>query len=228
VFAKQDWLETIGMRHNRWDEGHRILEVWDEKCLTEDADLGIRLTNAGANIQIVYSAEHATQEETPASVEQFVKQRTRWMQGFYEVFRKGDWLGMPKMKQKIVGLYILLNSLLQASLVLFLPVGIFIALTQEIPVPLAIISCIPIYLLLLQMITQLVGIREYAEAYGINLPRGYRLKMILYYYPYQLMLAVSAARAVGRFVRGTNNWEKTAHSGAHRNASPAARPVATA
>lgn len=228
VFAKQDWLETIGMRHNRWDEGHRILEVWDEKCLTEDADLGIRLTNAGANIQIVYSAEHATQEETPASVEQFVKQRTRWMQGFYEVFRKGDWLGMPKMKQKIVGLYILLNSLLQASLVLFLPVGIFIALTQEIPVPLAIISWIPIYLLLLQMITQLVGIREYAEAYGINLPRGYRLKMILYYYPYQLMLAVSAARAVGRFVRGTNNWEKTAHSGAHRNASPAARPVATA
>ena len=236
VFGKRDWLEKIAMPHHRRDEGHDIMEIWDEQCLTEDADLGIRLTNKGASIQIVYSAEHATQEETPSSNEQFIKQRTRWMQGFYEIFRKGEWASMPMMKQKIVGIYILLNSLLQASLVIFLPVGIYIALTQEIPVPLAILSWIPIYLLLMQMMTQLVGIREYAEAYDVKMPRGYRLKMMMYYYPYQLLLAVSAARAVGRFVAGTNNWEKTAHSGAHRGAAhavpatpaaPVASPAAT-
>ena len=228
VFGKREWLEEIGFRHHRWDEGHEILEIWDEQCLTEDADLGIRLTNVGASIQIVYTAEHATQEETPDSVEQFIKQRTRWMQGFYEIFRKGDWLGMPMMKQKIVGVYILLNSLLQASLVLYLPMGIYIALTQEVPVPFAIVSWVPIYLLFLQLVAQLVGVKQYADAYGIHMPRGYRLKMMIYYYPYQLLLAASAARAVGRFLAGTNNWEKTSHSGAHRTGTAAPRPSVSA
>ncbi len=223
VFGKREWLEEIGYRHHRWNEGHQILEVWDERCLTEDADLGIRLTNAGASIQIVYTAEHATQEETPDSVEQFIKQRTRWMQGFYEIFRKGEWLGLPMMKQKVVAVYILLNSLLQASLVLYLPIGIYIAFTQELPVPFALVSWIPIYLLFLQLVAQLVGVKQYAEAYGIHMPRGYRLKMMVYFFPYQMLLAVSAARAVGRFLAGTNNWEKTSHSGAHRTGS-AARP----
>lgn len=209
VFFKKHWLERIG--------------GWDEATLTEDADVGIRLTILGAKIQIVYDAKHATQEETPDTVEQFIKQRTRWCQGFYEIFFKGDWLRLPSMKQKITAIYILLNSLLQASIVFFLPVGLFIAATQQIPVPIALLSYVPIYLLLMQLVTNLVGIREFTEAYGQKLPFLFRLRMILFYYPFQLMLSVSAMRAIWRFLSNNSAWEKTSHSNLHRQNSQGAR-----
>lgn len=202
VFFKRHVLEQIG--------------GWDEQCLTEDADVGIRLTALGARIQIVYDAVHATREETPDTVESFIKQRTRWNQGFYQVFFKGDWARLPTMTQRITALYILLNSLMQAAILLFLPVGLYIALTQQVAVPVAMISWVPIYLLLLQLITNLIGIREFAEAYGERLPFGFRLRMIVAYYPYQLLLAVAAGRAVIRHLTAKQSWEKTAHSNLHR------------
>ncbi len=202
VFFKRHWMER--------------LNGWDEQCLTEDADIGLRLTQMGAKIQIVYDAEHATREETPDTAENFIKQRTRWCQGFYQIFLKGGWAKLPSMKQKIVALYILLNSLLQASMIFFIPVGLYIALTQRIPVPIAMLSYVPIYILLAQMVTSLVGIREFTKAYGEHLPMFFTLRMIVYYYPYQLMLSVAAFRAVIRMMTRQGSWEKTAHANLHR------------
>ena len=202
VFFKTHWMKEIG--------------GWDEQCLTEDADVGFRLTALGANIEIVYDERHATQEETPDTAESFIKQRTRWVQGFYQMFFKGDWAKLPEFKQRMVALYILLNSLIQAVTLLFLPVGIYVALTQQVPVPLALLSYFPIYILVIQCITNLIGIREFTAAYKKRLPLGFTLKMILYYYPYQLMLALSAVRALYRMMIGQAAWEKTDHSNLHR------------
>ena len=202
VFFKKNWMERIG--------------GWDETCLTEDADVGIRLSLMGAKIQIVYDEQHATQEETPATVESFIKQRTRWCQGFYQIFFKGDWRSLPTTRQKLAAIYILLNSLLQAGIIIYLPLGLYIALTQKISVPVTLLAFVPVYLLFLQMITSLVGIREFTAAYGLPLPFLFRLKMALVYYPYQLLLALSALRAVGRFAMQNQSWEKTAHANLHR------------
>lgn len=202
VFFKRHWLEAIN--------------GWDESCLTEDADVGIRLTRLGAKIEIVYDERHATREETPDTVESFIKQRTRWVQGFYQIFFKGDWAKLPTLKQKVVASYILLNSLLQAAMLLFLPVGIYIAATQRIPVPLALLSYFPIYILVIQLVTNLIGIREFTSAYNKRLPLFFTLKMMIYYYPYQLMLAFAALRAVYRMAVGQAAWEKTSHSNLHR------------
>lgn len=202
VFFKRPWLERIN--------------GWDDKCLTEDADVGLRLTQLGAKIQIVYDEQHATQEETPDTVDSFIKQRTRWNQGFYQIFFKGDWLKLPMLKQKVVALYILLNSLLQAANFVFIPLGAYIALTQEVSLPVALLSYIPIYILLIQMITNLIGIREFASAYGKKLPMFFTLRMIAAYYPYQLVLSVAAVRAIFRLVTQKQAWEKTAHSNLHR------------
>jgi cellulose synthase/poly-beta-1,6-N-acetylglucosamine synthase-like glycosyltransferase len=207
VFIKRHWLDKIG--------------GWDDQCLTEDADVGLRLTALGAKIQIVYDEQHVTQEETPATAESFIKQRTRWNQGFYEIFFKGDWLKLPLLKQKLTALYILLNSLLQAGVVLYAPVGLYVALTQRISVPIALISYLPIFMLLVQAVVNLVGLREFAAAYKFKLPFGFSLKMALVYYPYQLMLALAAFRAVGRFLARKNAWEKTTHANLHRQPLPA-------
>lgn len=205
VFFKKEWLQAIN--------------GWDEQCLTEDADVGLRLTQLGANIEIVYDEKHATQEETPDTVESFIKQRTRWVQGFYQIFFKMDWAKLPQFKQKIVALYILLNSLMQAAMLIFLPIGIYIAATQQIPVPLALLSYLPIYILLIQLAMNLIGIREFTSAYKKHLPLGFTLKMIVYYYPFQIIMAVSALRAVFRMMVGQAAWEKTSHSNLHRLAT---------
>jgi hypothetical protein len=42
--------------------------------------------------------------------------------------------------------------------------------------------------------------------------------MFLTYLPYQWLLSYAAVRAVWREIRGVNNWEKTQHVGAHRQA----------
>lgn len=207
VFFKKFWLDKVG--------------GWDLNCLTEDADVGIRLTQAGAKIQIVYDEKHATQEETPATVDSFIKQRTRWSQGFYQVFFKGDWLRLPEMRQRITAVYILLNSLMQAATLLYLPIGIFIALTQQIAVPIALLSYFPIFVLILQMVTNLIGIREFTAAYNMKLPFLFSLRMLIAYYPYQLLMAAASFRAVFRFLGQQQSWEKTTHANLHRQSSAA-------
>ncbi|RMF82700.1 MAG: glycosyltransferase [Chloroflexi bacterium] len=213
VFFKRELLQQI--------------DGWDEQCLTEDADVGIRLTILGAKIQIVYDEKHATQEETPANVEQFIKQRTRWSQGFYQIFFKGDWLSLPTLTQKVAAVYILLNSLLQAATLLFIPLGLYISLTQTLPVPLALFSYLPIYILVIQLVINLIGIKEFTEAYEEKLPFLFRMKMALYYYPYQLLLAIAAMRAVYRFVIREQAWEKTSHANLHRQSQPTTSAVSS-
>ncbi|MBN2471533.1 MAG: VWA domain-containing protein [Anaerolineae bacterium] len=216
VFFKREWLDKLAAQDT--EHGYR---AWDEYCLTEDADIGIRLTAMGARIQIVYEARQATQEETPANVDQFIKQRTRWSQGFYEIFFKFDWLRLPTLKQRVGAVYILLNSLLQGGIIFFLPFGLFIWATQIVPVGIAILSWMPICLLFIQLTVTLIGIREFTEAYGLKLPLLFRLRMAIYYYPYQLLLSIAAVRAMIRFITNQSSWEKTEHANLHRTPASA-------
>jgi cellulose synthase/poly-beta-1,6-N-acetylglucosamine synthase-like glycosyltransferase len=205
VFIKREFLTRI--------------DGWDEQCLTEDADLGIRLTNAGARLRVVYDEEHATREETPENVGSFVKQRTRWNQGFLQILAKGDWQHLPRMRQKLLACYVLLTPVFQSVLIVMLPFSIGIALTTKIAVGWAVFTFIPLGLLLMQFFVQVMGLSDFARAYKVRLPFGYPLMMALAYYPYQILLAFAAVRAVFRQLFGQGNWEKTRHINAHRQLS---------
>src|SRR6266567_833790 len=82
---------------------------WDHTTLTEDADLGIRLCIAKAKVRILYDDEFVTKEETPHTIEQFIKQRTRWNQGFIQILFRWRWLRLEKLSQKLLALYVLLQ-----------------------------------------------------------------------------------------------------------------------
>jgi glycosyltransferase XagB len=202
VFFKRSWLNRTG--------------GWDEQLLTEDADIGIRMTLQGARLRIVYDPQHVTQEETPATTGEFVKQRTRWSQGFYEILFKFDWWQLKQFRQKIGAMYILMNPFFQASLMFYLPVGLYIFFIQKINVALAIAAYIPLGILLIQLLLNLAGILEFAIAYEKRLPRFFILKMLAAFYPFQLMLAAASLRAAYRFLKGQHAWEKTTHSNVHR------------
>ncbi len=64
---------------------------WDEQDLTEDADIGIRISLLGERMRVIYDDRYVTREETPPTLSQFIKQRTRWSQGFLQTLLKGEW-----------------------------------------------------------------------------------------------------------------------------------------
>lgn len=202
VFFNKQWLEKIG--------------GWDENCLTEDADIGIRLILAGAKTRVIYDEQHATQEETPTSMAGFIKQRTRWNQGFLQIFFKDDWKKLPQLRQKFVTLYVLLSPLIQTFLLLYAPVAVWVAFTQKIPMMVSLLSFVPLYLFLLQILVYIVGLYEFTKAYKLTFPFWMPLKVLFTFYPYQFVLMFSSCRAFYRVVFSKNGWEKTFHTNGHR------------
>jgi cellulose synthase/poly-beta-1,6-N-acetylglucosamine synthase-like glycosyltransferase len=203
VFVRRALLEKVG--------------GWDQQCLTEDADLGLRLSALGESIRVVYDARHVTREETPDTISQFLRQRTRWHQGFLQVLRKGAWRGLATRRQRLLALYTLTYPLFQALLTLLWPVMVLTILGLKLPLAATMLSFLPLYALLFQFLAYLVGAWMFTREYQLAFPLWMPIAMSATFLPYQLLLGVSAVRAAWREARNQNNWEKTRHVGAHRN-----------
>ena len=167
-------------------------------------------------IRVIYDDRYVTREETPPTVGQFIKQRTRWNQGFLQMLGKGDWLRLPTWPQRLLALYTLAFPLIQALTMLYLPFSLWLMLFGKLPVLVAMISALPLYVLVIQYRDQPGRpVRVYggprAEAVAWS-----PLWLVFSYLPYQWLLGFAALRAVWRQLRGMNNWEKTQHIGAHR------------
>ncbi|MCL5090724.1 MAG: glycosyltransferase, partial [Patescibacteria group bacterium] len=202
VFFKKEWLEKIN--------------GWDETCLTEDADVGIRLTLAGAKIRVIYDEKHATQEETPPNIKSFIKQRTRWNQGFMQILQKRDWLKLPSLKQKLIAGYILFSPEIGALLFFYIPLAFGIAITKKLPILISLFSYLPFYLFLFQLLVNSIAINEFAKIYKLKASLWTSIKIILAFYPYQILLMTASFRAGYRLLAKQIGWEKTSHENAHR------------
>lgn len=202
VFFKRELLDQL----NGWKTHH----------LTEDAEIGIRLASHGAKCSIVYDEQHVTFEESPLTINSFIKQRTRWDQGFLQVFWEGEWKNLPTLKQRFFVLYILLSPLIPIIFLLYIPLSIILLLTVKLPVSIALFSFIPLYLYGFQMITYILGFWEFTKVYKFRRNILLLLKIPFIYYLYQLLLAIAALRAIWRQYKNNSKWEKTKHTNIHR------------
>ncbi len=207
VFVRRDLLEHLG--------------GWDERCLTEDADLGMRLSLAHARIRILYDDEYVTREETPLTIRQFVRQRTRWNQGFLQILFKKEWLQLEKLSQRLLAFYVLVLPELQAFFALLIPISLVMFFLVKFPLWLAMLTFLPLYCFVLGLLIDLAGLREFLKAHGRKWRWHEAMITILAFLPYQGILSIGALRAVYRSMRGVTNWEKTAHVGQHRAFSDA-------
>ncbi|MBI2863691.1 MAG: glycosyltransferase [Chloroflexi bacterium] len=192
---------------------------WDEHNLTEDADVGIRISTTKEKVRVVYDDRYVTKEETPPTLGQFIRQRTRWSQGFFQTLRKGDWKRLPTLPQRLLASYTLGFPAIQALLALYIPVSIWMMFTAKTPVPVAMVLLLPFYFLLAHYVVSVVGLYEFTDAHGLNPSSMTWLVMLVSYVPYQWVLGYAALRAALRELKGQSNWEKTAHVGAHRKAA---------
>jgi cellulose synthase/poly-beta-1,6-N-acetylglucosamine synthase-like glycosyltransferase len=202
VFFRRELLQELG--------------GWDEHNLTEDADVGIRLSARGERVRVVYDDRYVTKEETPPTLGHFVRQRTRWSQGFLQTLGKGEWRKLRTFYQKFLAVYTLAFPMFQAALALYLPVSIWMMFNVRTSVGIAMLLLLPSYLVLAHYLISVVGLYEFCQAHDLHPPITVPLMMGAVYMPYQWVLAYAALRAMIRQLRGVNNWEKTKHVGAHR------------
>jgi cellulose synthase/poly-beta-1,6-N-acetylglucosamine synthase-like glycosyltransferase len=202
VFVKRELMQRLG--------------GWDHTTLTEDADLGIRLCVAKAKVRILYDDAFVTKEETPNTIEQFIKQRTRWNQGFIQILFAGRWKQLEKFSQKMLALYVLILPELQAFFTIMIPVSILMFIFVKMPVWLAILTFLPLYCLIFSVFLSLAGLHEFVKVHHRPWKWREAFTLLLAFIPYQLLLGIGALRAVWRQIRGSTNWEKTAHIGQHR------------
>jgi len=80
----------------------------------------------------------------------------------------------------------------------------------------AMVSMLPLYMLIIQLGITAVGLFEFASVHRLRASPLVLGQLLVAYLPFQWVLGYAALRAVWRQVRGERGWEKTAHTGAHR------------
>ncbi|MFD5894321.1 glycosyltransferase [Streptomyces sp. NPDC060366] len=201
VFVRTDVLRAAG--------------GWDPDCLAEDCDLGVRLSSIGKKVVVAYDSDMVTREETPDSLVSLLKQRTRWNQGFLQVYRKNDWRQLPTPGQRLLARYTLMTPFFQATTGVVIPLNVAIALFLDVPVGIAFVTFLPAVTALVTFVFELVGLHDFGKQYGLKVRLAHYLKLVVGGPFYQVLLAGAAVRAVWREQRGRRDWELTSHVGAH-------------
>jgi glycosyltransferase XagB len=215
VFMRRVLLDPPPGSNARWG--------WDDTCLAEDCELGVRLSSAGRKTVVAYSPEMVTREETPDTLKSFIKQRTRWMQGFLQVYRKGDWRQLPTRRQRLLARFTLSTPFYQAASGLAVPVGIAIGILAKVPMVVAMISWLPAVPMFLVLAFEIAALRDFGKEYypkgqpgqTHKVGFGTYLTLIIGMPFFQIVLMFAALRAVWRELRGRQDWELTKHVGAH-------------
>jgi cellulose synthase/poly-beta-1,6-N-acetylglucosamine synthase-like glycosyltransferase len=194
----------------------REYDGWDETCLAEDCEIGVRLSTAGAKVAVAYDPEVVTREETPDTIASLVKQRTRWDQGFLQVLGKGVWKQIPSRRARWLARYTLAMPFLQAFTGVMIPISLVIMLTAKVPTAITLLTFLPVVPTLITVAVEMAGLDDFARSFGLKARARDYVKLVLGVFPYQVLLAFAALRSVWRQLRGENSWEKTAHSNLHR------------
>src|SRR5260370_32968378 len=181
---------------------------WDEKNLTEDAEIGLRLSAAGERIRVVYDDRYVTKEETPPTLSAFIRQRTRWSQGFLQTFNKGIWRQLPTRKQRWLAGYTLAFPQGQALLGIYIPLSLLMMVAFKTPVLIALISYVPVAMFLAHFLTAVVGLYEFTGAHGLRATPKAGFSLAIAWLPYQMVICYAALRPVQRQWQGVINWAK--------------------
>lgn len=201
VFIKRSLLEELG--------------GWDERALTEDCELGVRLSSHGVSVAVAYDPRLVTREETPDTVGALIRQRSRWNQGFLQVLAKGEWRRLPTRRQRLLARYTLLQPFFQAVTFAALLIAVVAAMTVQLPLPLAMLTFLPLAPTLGMLLFECAALREFGRE--LELPIGARdyVRLVLSTVPYVTILGYAALRALLRQWGGRDDWEKTPHAGHH-------------
>ena len=191
---------------------------WDAWNVTEDADIGLRLSRLGYRAAMIAPE---TDEEAPAKLKPWLNQRTRWMKGYLQTwlvlnrtpFRAARGMGLPG--------YLLTQVTLGGSLLAAMAHGPLLVWTAASAAMLSGIEAWHVGLFGLGYGSALAA----ALVSGARHARPLTLLTLPLYWP---LHSIAMARAFFEMKRRPHHWAKTPH-GAYRapavSADSAAEPV---
>ena len=91
---------------------------------------------------------------------------------------------------------------------------------MKVPTPVALITFLPLVPTVITLVAEAAGLTEFGRVYGKKVRVRDYVRLVLGLVPYQVFLAAAAVRSVVRQLRGDGSWEKTEHTGAHRESAP--------
>jgi cellulose synthase/poly-beta-1,6-N-acetylglucosamine synthase-like glycosyltransferase len=190
---------------------------WDETCLAEDCDLGVRASVIGARVVVVYEPQHTTLEETPTDLRSFFRQRVRWMQGFLQVIVKQDWRRLPTRRQRMQAAMVLGTPLTQSFASVTTPICVAAALALRSPMLIALITFLPLVPTALSLAFDVLGLHDFGRTFHRKIGWRAYVYLVLSLPVYQLLLSGAAVWAMVRHLSRRTNWHKTRHVNAHRD-----------
>jgi cellulose synthase/poly-beta-1,6-N-acetylglucosamine synthase-like glycosyltransferase len=181
---------------------------WDEEALTEDAELTLRVYQAGYRVKFVPAS--VTWEQEPETLPVWFRQRHRWVRGYNHLLRKYAG-GLWSLRPRRVGLellyslslyYIFFVAIIISDLLFLLSVMGVIRIT--VPGPYSLVWLFAFVTFVLQLVITLA-----AEG-GEDSPLNILLTMAMYFTYCQLWIPVVARAFYDDFViRRPVKWAKT-------------------
>jgi cellulose synthase/poly-beta-1,6-N-acetylglucosamine synthase-like glycosyltransferase len=184
---------------------------WDEKAITEDTELSIRVYAHGSEID--FAPEAVSWEEEPESFRVWLRQRTRWVRGNFYVLRK-HLFSCWRIANRFLALQVLCLSLLYYLFLASVLVShaLFVAcsaglLRIDIPGPYPLVWLCAVLLFVAEL--QLVA--SYEGEHGAS-PLALATLMYLTYCQAWLLVVLRALWH-DYVLRAGHAWDKTARSG---------------
>jgi cellulose synthase/poly-beta-1,6-N-acetylglucosamine synthase-like glycosyltransferase len=191
----------------------RELHAWDPFNVTEDADLGIRLTQKGYRVGVVDST---TFEEASCRTGQWMGQRTRWIKGYMQTFLVHT--RRPLHMLRTIGLtgflgfvFFIGGTVLTGILN---PIFWVLYLTWLVTISVSDDPLFPQILLFLSLFNLLAGNGAFIFLSMVAPIRRGWLGLIpcsLTVIGYWALISIAAYRALWQLLRRPFHWEKTQH-----------------
>ena len=186
--------------------------AWDPHNVTEDADLGIRLSRHGYRCSVIGLP---TLEDSPESLADWIPQRTRWIKGWIQTFLVHN-RNIKQLYQNIGITNIILFEILMISFI-FSPLLYIISIIGFIFIyfnknQFFILSSYLIYWDVIvfaggHLSQWILSAASWRKAFGTRIP----LAAAATFPAYWVLGNFAAWRAVWKLVRSPFEWEKTSH-----------------
>ena len=177
---------------------------WDERCIDEASELGVRLSVQGIPVTAAYDPELATRAAAPTTLRSLLRLHRRRIRGYLQVLRKGVWRRLPTRRQRLLARAMLARPLLEAVTtlaVLSALVGVLVAGAPTAAVVLAVLPALPVPVV---VGAELAGLAELGRLEGRRVRARDRLRLVVSFLPYDLLVSVAALAALAGEVRGTD------------------------
>jgi cellulose synthase/poly-beta-1,6-N-acetylglucosamine synthase-like glycosyltransferase len=200
---------------------------WDPYNVTEDADLGLRLTRMGFDTATI---SLPTFEDAPEDLKTWLPQRVRWFKGWLQTWLVHMRSPLALARDLGAGSFLVSQVLFLGLILSALVHPIFLATMVYIGARMMFLGPVGPYenaILVIDIINISLGYAAFIILSALTLARNEKFalwKVALFTPVYWLMLSLAAWLAIIEIMRKPHHWNKTAHKTRSLRSRPSASP----